>query len=169
MIERIKNLIFEKPEKWAHIREIARELKISPETARKLAVKLKKDGIAESRKEGNMLQFRAGMENEKYRREKMLHNLKTAYDSGIVDFLDKFYRPHAIILFGSYARGEDISSSDADIGVITSSKKRPDLGIFEKRLHRRIELSLFTRKEVSGEFFTNIINGITLKGMIKNE
>ena len=48
-------------------------------------------------------------------------------------------------------------------------KKRPDLSIFEKKLHRRIELSLFTRKEVSEEFFTNMINGIVLKGMVKNE
>lgn len=169
MIERIKNFIFEKPENWAHIRQIARELKISPETARKLVAKLKKDGLVEGRKEGNMAQFRANMESEKYKREKMLHNLKQAYDSGIVDFLHEFYRPQAIVLFGSYARGEDMSSSDIDIGVITSSKKRPDLGIFEKKLHRRIELSLFTRKEVSEEFFTNIINGITLNGMIKNE
>ena len=169
MIERIKNFIFKKPERWAHIREIARELKMSPETVRKIIAGLKKEGIAESRKEGNMVQFRANLENETYRREKILHNLKGVYDSGIIDSLQDFYSPQAIVLFGSYARGEDISSSDIDLGVITNSKKRPDLSAFEKRLARRIELSLFTRKEVSEEFFTNIINGIVLKGMIKNE
>ena len=168
MIDRIKNFIFKKPEKWAHIRETARQIKISPETVRKVIMSLKREGIVESRKEGNMLQFRANLESEKYKREKMLYNLREIHYSGIVDFLNDFYSPQAIVLFGSYARGEDTSSSDIDIGVITSSKKQPDLSVFEKRLARRIELSLFTRKDVSEEFFTNIINGITLKGMIKN-
>lgn len=169
MIERIKKFIFRKPENWMHIREIARGLKISPETVRKLSVILKKNGIVESREEGNMMQFRANLENKNYKREKILHNLKEIYHSGIIEFLHDVYRPQAIVLFGSYARGEDISSSDIDIGVITSSKKRPDLSAFEKKLSRRIELSLFTRKEVSGEFFTSIINGILLEGMVKNE
>jgi|SRR3989338_6050314 len=169
MIEKIRDFIFKKPENWMHVRQMARELKISPETTRKMLVRLKKHGIVESRKEGNMTQFRASLENEKYKREKMLHNLRAAYDSGIVDFLYGLYRPGAIVLFGSYARGEDISSSDIDIGVITSSRKRPDLRIFERKLSRRIELSLFARKDVSSEFFANIINGVVLKGMIKNE
>ena len=169
MIDKIMDFIFKKPENWTHVRQIARGLKISPETARKSLVTLKRHGIVESRKEGNMTQFRADLENEKYRREKMLHNLRAAYSSGIVNFLHEFYRPQAIVLFGSYARGEDISSSDIDIGVITSSRKRPDLGAFERKSARRVELSLFTRKDVSEEFFANIINGIVLKGMIKNE
>lgn len=169
MTDKITNFIFKNPEKWIHIREIARRLRLSPETVRKHLERLKKQGIVEGRKEGNLLQFRANLENENYKHKKILHNLRAIYDSGIVDFLYESYRPKAIVLFGSYARGEDLSRSDVDIGIVTSNKKRPNLSGFEKRLTRKINLSLFARKEVSNEFFTNIINGVVLKGVLKNE
>ncbi len=162
-------LIFATPEKWMHIREIARRLRISPNSVRKEAALLKKSGVIEQKKEGNMIMYRADMGSERYRREKMLSNLRNIFDSGIADFLNDYYSPSAIVLFGSYSRGEDTSKSDIDIAVITSGKKRPDMRQFEKRLSRRIELSLFARKEVSGEFFNNIINGIVLRGFLKNE
>lgn len=169
MTDKITSLIFKNPERWTHIREIARKLNISPETARKHLAGLKKHNILEERKEGNLLQFRAKIENENYKHEKILYNLGAIHDSGVVNFLYEYYSPKAIILFGSYARGEDLSASDVDIGIVTSNKKRPDLSSFEKKLARKINLSLFTRKDVSKEFFTNIINGIVLKGVLKNE
>lgn len=169
MTDKIINLIFKNPERWIHIRKMARKLKISPETVRKHLDGLKKQDIVEGRKEGNLLQFRANIENESYKHEKMLYNLRTIHDSGVVNFLHEYYSPKAIVLFGSYARGEDLSASDVDIGIVTSNKKRPDLSIFEKKLARKINLSLFTKKDVSNEFFTNIINGIVVKGVLKNE
>jgi predicted nucleotidyltransferase len=169
MNDKINNLIFKNPEKWIHIRGIARKLRLSPETVRKHLAVLKRQEIVEGRKEGNLLQFRANLENENYKHKKILHNLRAIYDSGIAGFLYEYYHPKAIVLFGSYARGEDLSRSDIDIGIVTSNKKRPHLSGFEKRLARKINLSLFTRKEVSNEFFTNIINGVVLKGVLKNE
>ncbi|MBS3132078.1 nucleotidyltransferase domain-containing protein [Candidatus Woesearchaeota archaeon] len=169
MAEKIKRLIFRNPERWAHIREIARNAKVSHEAARKHLMILKKNGIVQEKREGNMIQYRANIGNEKYRIEKMLSNLRAIMESGIAEFLHEFYSPKAIVLFGSYARGEDLSESDIDVGIVTSSKKRPDLRKFEMALSKKIELSLFTRKEVSDEFFTNIINGIVLKGALKNE
>ena len=162
-------LIFAAPEKWVHIREIARRLRISPNSVRKEAALLRKSGIIEQKREGNMIMYRADMESERYRREKTLSNLRGIFGSGIAEFLEEYYNPSAIVLFGSYSRGEDTSKSDIDIAVIVSSQKRPDLRQFEKKLSRRIELSLFARKEVSKEFFNNIINGIVLKGFLKNE
>lgn len=167
--KKITELIFKSPEKWTHIREIARKLRISPETARKTLSRLKKKGIVEERRQANTLQFRANLESESYKQEKIIFNLRAVYDSNIITSLNSHYRPKAIVLFGSYARGEDTSTSDIDIGVVTNNKKRPDLRSFEKKLSRRIELSLFTRKEVSDEFFTNIINGIVLRGVLKDE
>ncbi|HLD39190.1 MAG TPA: nucleotidyltransferase domain-containing protein [archaeon] len=168
-MNKIEEMIFRTPEKWVHIREIARRLRVSPNSVRKEAALLKRCGILKEKTEGNMIQYRANMESERYKREKMLHNLRSIFDSGIVDFLYEYYNPSAIVLFGSYSRGEDTSTSDIDIAVVTSSKKRPDLKKFEKKLSRRIELSLFIRKEVSKEFFNNIINGIVLRGFLKYE
>jgi len=167
MIEKITELIFKTPEKWVHIREIARKLKVSPNSVRKYAARLKKKGIVEKKREGNMIRVRANLDDEKYKHEKMISNLHCIFDSGIAEFLFEHYHPEVIVLFGSYSRGEDISTSDVDIGVLTKNKKRPDLSIFEKKISRKIELSLFSKKEVSNEFFNNIVNGIVLKGFLK--
>ena len=99
--------------------------------------------------------------------EKKIFNLLKIYESGIINYLYDYYSPSAIILFGSYSRGEDISTSDIDIGIITPKKNQPELKNFEKKLKRKVNLSLFVKKEVSEEFFTNIINGIVLKGVLK--
>ncbi len=164
---KLNELIFAMPERWLHIREMARKLGVSPNTVRKDIAILKKSGIVEERKEGNMIMIRAKLDNENYKREKRIHNLHSIYKSGIVDYLFDFYdTPSAIILFGSHSRGEDISTSDIDICILTKNKKRPDLSGFEKKVFRRIELSLLTRKEVSDEFFNNLINGIVLKGVL---
>ena len=161
------DFIFGNPESWVHLRNIAKKLDMSPNTARSAVEALLKDKLLEKRKEGNLIQVRADFESENYKVEKKIGNLRSVYKSGIVDYLDNYYSPQAIVLFGSFSRGEDTSGSDVDLGIITSEKKRPDLAKFEKKIGRNINLSLFTRKEVSDEFFANIINGIVLKGVLR--
>lgn len=166
-LKEVEEFIFEKPEKWFHIREISRKLKMSPNSVRVSAQKLVKDKIAEKRKLGNLLQVRANLDGENYKVEKRIYNFESMYRSGLADFLHDYYSRSAVILFGSYSRGEDTSFSDIDIAIITSEKKRPDLNAFEKRLARKINLSVFKRNEVSDEFFTGVINGIVLRGFLK--
>ncbi|PIN71625.1 hypothetical protein COT60_00385 [Candidatus Pacearchaeota archaeon CG09_land_8_20_14_0_10_30_9] len=166
-IELVKEFVFQKPEEWVHIREIARNLKISPNTVRNVIKKLLKEEIVENKKSANLFQIRANFENESYKTEKKIFNLLKIYESGIINYLYDYYSPSTIILFGSYSRGEDLSTSDIDIGIITPKKNQPELKNFEKKLKRKVNLSLFVKKEVSEEFFTNIINGIVLKGVLK--
>lgn len=164
--EKIKEFLFEKPEIWFHIREIARALNISPNTVRSILLNLIKEKIIEKRTLSNLFQVRANLDDENYKIEKKLYNLYSVYKSGIIDFLSDYYPQPTIVLFGSYSRGEDLSNSDIDIGIITSEKKLPDLKKFEKKFNRTINLSLFTKKDVSKEFFNNIINGIVLRGFL---
>jgi predicted nucleotidyltransferase len=168
--EKIMEVIFAEPEKWIHIRELARKSKTSPNTAKTYVAEEKKKGILKTKKEGNMVLCKANMESENYLIKKRLSNISKIFDSGAIDYLDNYYdHPKAIILFGSYSRGEDISTSDLDIAIITQNKKRPDLSRYEKILKRKIELSLLTNKEISKEFFNNLINGFVLKGFFKYE
>lgn len=169
MRDSIIDLIFKAPEKWIHIRDAARKLGISPNTVRKGIALLKKNGIIQEKREGNLVMFRANLSDDRYKLEKRLYNIRKVYDSGIIDFIFDYYNPKAVVLFGSYSRGEDVSTSDVDLGVITSDKRMPDLSVFEKKLSRRIQLSLFTRNQVSKEFFNNIINGFVLRGFLKDE
>ena len=167
--DKIIKELYAEPEKWKHIREIARKSKVSPNSVRSYLTKEKKKGTISIKKQANMLTCRANIDNEAYKTQKRLYNLAKIYESGIIKHLDDFYKPKAVVLFGSYNRGEDISTSDIDIAVITPIKKRPDLTKYKKLLKRNIELSLFTYKEISEEFFNNLINGTVLKGFLKYE
>lgn len=75
----------------------------------------------------------------------------------------------AIIVFGSYARGEDTEDSDIDLYVETSSKKKPNLKKYEDRLKREIQLFVYKdiHKIKNKELANNIINGIALNGYVE--
>ena len=146
MKNKIIDLIFKEPEKWIHLREVARRLKISPNSVRKYIAELKKKRIVEIKQEANMILFRANMESETYRHEKLIHNLKSIYDSSILDLLYRYYNPKAIVLFGSYSRGEQKDNSDVDIAVDINDKNMSLLGfiglirLLEDALKRKVDL-----------------------------
>lgn len=165
--DKVLEAIFYRPEIWRSLRDIARQAKVAPNSVRKVVAKQKKKEILESRKDSNRVLVRAAVDKRSYIDKKRVYNLEKIYDLGIADFLDKRYSPQAVVLFGSYSRGEDISRSDIDIAVITKNKKRADLSRFEAKLQRKISLSLFTQKEISEEFFSNLVNGIVLRGFLK--
>ncbi|MBI2508088.1 nucleotidyltransferase domain-containing protein [Candidatus Woesearchaeota archaeon] len=87
------------------------------------------------------------------------------------DYLeDKLNHLEAIILFGSFRKGEDIERSDIDIAIITQIKDMPDLNRFEKILHHKVSLFLFSRERIekmkvgNKELLNNLVNGIILRG-----
>jgi len=85
---------------------------------------LKEEGILTTQKIGNIVFYTANRGNEKFTIEKKLFNLKSLYDSGLVDFLRFDLSNPPIIVFGSYANGEDTEKSDIDLYIETPSKKK---------------------------------------------
>jgi predicted nucleotidyltransferase len=72
--------------------------------------------------------------------------------------------PEAIILFGSFGKGEDNEESDIDISVIGGKNLRIDCKIYGKRLGRNINLvRLQNLRTASKEFRTALANGFVLK------
>ncbi|MFH1823355.1 MAG: nucleotidyltransferase domain-containing protein [archaeon] len=165
----ILNYFFEEPEREFHIRELAKLMKISPTTASKQLNQLKKEGLLTSREKFNHLLFKADIENIKFKDSKLNYNIKKIRDSGLIEHLDiKFNHPRAIILFGSFAKAENVTNSDIDLLIITPLKKEPDLKEFEKKLKHEIQLFLHSQKEIkqmkNKELLNSFINGIVLKG-----
>ncbi|RLI96702.1 MAG: hypothetical protein DRO96_02470 [Candidatus Aenigmatarchaeota archaeon] len=107
--------------------------------------------------------------NENYLLEKKLYNIKSLYVSGLVEFLKVELSNPSIILFGSYAKGEDTERSDIDLYIETPSKKDITLEKFEKKLKRNIQIfrhkNLFEIK--NKDLVNNIINGIVLNGFVE--
>jgi predicted nucleotidyltransferase len=170
-MNKIKYIFFKNPEKEHHVRHIAKQLNISPTSASKYLKELEKKEILTSEKKYGHLIFRANTESKKYQVLKRNNNILSLYDSGLINFLQKTYNyPEAIILFGSYSKGEDTSRSDIDLLIITPAKKEHKLEKFEKKLGRKIQIFEISKEELiktNANLKNSWINGIVLEGYIE--
>lgn len=168
--QKVLEILFSRPEYKFHIRELARLTNVHPNTIIKISNDLKKDKFVQKRKHKNLVEVYCDFDSEIYKRKKQLFNISQIQESGLLDYLIDFYNhPQAIILFGSYSRGEDWSSGDVDIAIVTNKKDAPNLTKFEKKINRKIHCLSFSYKDISEEFFNNLINGFVLYGYIQNE
>jgi predicted nucleotidyltransferase len=72
-----------------------------------------------------------------------------------------------ILLFGSYAKGEDTESSDIDLFLI-GREKQLNLKKFEEELGMTFELHIRTSFEkIPAALKNNLINGIVIQGFLK--
>ncbi len=153
------------PTKTAHIREIARQTGFSPAGALKALKKLiKQELILESRTKV-VTNYRANRESLKWLPLKKAYNQYGLYASGLVEQLVNVYEePEAIVLFGSYANGNDTERSDVDFAIVTALEKTVDLTKFEKILMRKINIIELDIGKAKKEFLNNLANGIVLYG-----
>ena len=163
--ERVLKLLFNYPLRGFHVREISRLLKISPPAISKAIKQLEKENLISISKKF-LYEIKANLENQEFRNMKRVHNLKSIYDSGLFSYLKESSPLGAIILFGSYSRGDDTEKSDIDIAIEGKDKKLI-LEEYEKKLNRRINIEFIEFRNISKELKDNIINGIILSGYIK--
>ena len=173
-MDRLKQLFIENPEKEYHVRELARFLEKSPTTISNKLKSLTKDNFLIFRQERGHSLYKANTENQKYKQIKISHNTEALRKSGLIDFLiDEYNYPEAIILFGSYAKGENNQNSDIDLVIITPNKKEIDFLKFEKKLKHDIQLFIFSKEDIinlkkkNKELLNNFINGIVLYGFLE--
>ena len=166
-IELVLETIFRQPRTRFTIRELARKVGIAPPTALLIVRALKKEGIVIETHVARASQISANLDSLLYTRKKRLYNLDSVYSSGLVDCLAQEYNePKAIILFGSYSRGDDVERSDIDLAILTAEEKDLDLTRFEKILQRKISIHEIQLKQASEEFKNNLYNGIILHGAL---
>lgn len=131
--------------------------------------------------------IKANTQNWFFIRSKIIFNLNYIYQSGIVEFLNVFFNnPKAIVLFGSFRKGDDITGSDIDIAVEVDEEREPTVldlvnvikdkskekeaeavQRMEKEIHRKVQLFVFNRNNVDLHVFNNIANGIVLYGFLE--
>ncbi len=165
--EKVLEIFFHSPTTVFHLRELARKAGVSTTTVMSSVRLLEKQGLVKKNHKGRLCFVKADRESHRFVRLKQVHNLLKIYESGMVDFLSDFYEtPDAIIIFGSFAKGEDTEKSDIDIAVVSSIKKQCDLSKYEKKLGKAISLHVVRLKELEKEFVLNLANGIVLEGSI---
>ena len=173
-LQRALSLLFWYPDGEFTLSEFARKARISKSSATHTVEWLKRASFANVVEKGNVLLISANMENPEYRKRRIAHHLMALYESNFLEYLEySFPHARAIILFGSFRKGEDTSTSDIDIAIETLDEVKHDVvrpqGLegFEKLFSRKIELHLFNRKKVDINVFNNIANGIVLSGFLE--
>ncbi|MBI5060724.1 MAG: nucleotidyltransferase domain-containing protein [Candidatus Aenigmarchaeota archaeon] len=99
---------------------------------------------------------------------KRADNIRQLYESGFAEFIREKFPSCTIIVFGSFAKGEDTRNSDIDIAVIGAKSKPLDLSEFRKKLMKDIRINFYKSfKEIGVELRNNILGGILLSGWIE--
>lgn len=165
----ILRLLFVKAGKQFNQRVIANILEVSPPAVMKALPFLEKQGLIKIQQDKESKRWSIELNrNNKAMQLKRADNFKLVYESGLADFLEEKFPGCTIILFGSYSKGEDISTSDIDIAVIGRKEKHVEFSKFEKLLERKIILNFYENiREINKNLRSNILNGIILSGGIE--
>ena len=146
------------------LRELSRISGISPASVMNYLKEFISDGLIKKYEKREIPFYQADRDSENfifYKKISILYELKS---SGLTDFLWENLHPDAIILYGSYAKGESIEGSDIDIFIV-GKEKNINLDKFEKILGKEIHLIFKENPEkIPNELKNNLINGIVLKG-----
>jgi len=166
---RIKEYFFVNPTSRLRVREIEKKLRLPLPSVIRYCKELNDEGILSIMQVGSVVFYTSDKTNERFLLEKRIYNLKSVYLSGLVEFLRMELSNPVIILFGSYAKGEDLENSDIDLYIETFSKKELELTKFENQLRRKIQVfKQKSLKEIKNVHLSNnIINGILLNGFVE--
>ena len=148
------------PTNTIHLRELSRQTNLSMPTIIDITTKLEKQNLLSIQKTVPLTIVKANL-NEEFTWRKRLNNIEQLYESGLIQELKKSH-PRAIILFGSYSKGEDTEKSDIDIAII--GKTTIDIRSYEDILKRKISIHTIHWTDTPKEFKENLYNGIVLDG-----
>ena len=168
--QEILRLLFVKAGISLNQRQIANFLEVSQPAVMKALPDLEKESLIKIKqdKETRRWSIEINREHHKVMQLKRSDNLKLIYETGFVDFLEKEFAGAAIILFGSYSRGEDIINSDIDIAVIGRKEKEVNLEKYENWLERKININFYgSFKDIHKHLKENLCNGIMLIGGVE--
>ncbi len=168
----ILDIIYTYPSQSHSARELARITKLSHPTILEALAKFNKVGIVTKEVQknksgiGKNIFWRADISSEQYKLYKKIANMQKICFSNIIEAIASETSPNAIVLFGSYSRGEDTEQSDIDI-FVQSREKELKLKQFEKNLGRKINIIFESDlKNIKKELLNNIINGFVLYGYL---
>ncbi len=163
---KVLRTFLENPTESFRLRELSRLTKISPPSIMNYLNKFAGQGLIRKYEKRGVPFYQALRDNEEFILYKKIGIIYELHNSGLIDFLWQELSPEAIILYGSYAKGESIENSDIDIFIIGEEKKI-NIKKFEKILGKEIHLMFDEIKKIPKELKNNLANGIVLKGYFK--
>ncbi len=159
-------VFFDNPTESFRLRELSRLSKISPPSVMNYLKEFEKKQLIEKYEKRGIPFYKANRDNENFKHYKKLSILYELNEAGLVNYLWEKLAPEAIILYGSFSKGESIENSDLDIFIV-GKYKEIDINAYEKKLGYNVHLMGDELKNTSKEFRNNLANGIILKGYLK--
>ncbi len=164
---KIKEYFIQNPTKKLRVRQIEKTLSLPIPSVIRYTKELTEEKILKINRIENIKFYQADRTSENFILEKKIFNIKQL--TKLIKHLKKEYSNPTIILFGSYAKGEDIEASDIDLFIQTPITKVEIPEKIEKELERSIQI--FAHKNIqeikNKELANNIINGIVLNGFLE--
>lgn len=164
---KLLKVFLDSPTESFRLRELARLSKISPPSVMNYLKEFEKKSFIRKQIKKDIPIYFALRDNQKFILYKKLSILFELNNSGLIDYLWEKTSPQAIILYGSFAKGESIEDSDIDLFIIGKeiNIKYQD---FEKKLNKKIHIIFKESLDlISKELKNNILNGVILKGYVK--
>lgn len=163
---KVLKLFLYNPTSSFRLRELSRKVGLAPLSISNYLKEFEKEGLIKINIKENIKSYIAQRENITFSRYQKLSVQYELYDSGIIDKIWNETNPEAVILYGSYAKGEAIETSDIDLFIIGQEKKI-NLSEYIKKMSKEIHLIFQPKDKISNELKNNLINGIIMKGYFK--
>jgi len=171
---KIIEVLFKYPEKEFSLSDLARKAGVAKANIGNILNEFQGAGLISIEKLSKIWRIKANQTNWLFIRSKIVYNLGFVYKSGLAEFLiEHFKNPKAILLFGSFRKGEDLTNSDIDIAIESEEVKEykitrlKELSEFEKIIGRKIQIHIFNRESIDDNLFNNVANGILLWGFLE--
>lgn len=164
---KLLKVFLDSPTESFRLRELSRMSNLAPLSVSNYLKEFEKEGLTKKYIKREIPFYVAERDNENFVLYKKLSIINELNTSGLVNYLWGTLAPEALILYGSFAKGESTEESDVDIFVIGKETKI-DLEKYSKILNKEIHL-MFKKdpKDIPNELKNNLINGIILKGYFK--
>lgn len=169
---------FSYPSTAVSLSDLSKNLSISKKTTSRIVSELIKEEFLIKEELGRMWRITCNQKHQYNQTRKISYNLSLVYqllyEGKVIDEIYKISgNPKAIILFGSYRKGDDNEKSDIDLAVEIIGNKALEiinLGNVKGLGYRKnvpVNLYIFSRDKVDLNLFSNIANGIVLEGFLE--
>ena len=171
---KVQTWFFSYPNSEISLSDLSKRVRISKTTANKVVLHLEKEGFLKKAVLGKMWWISCNQNHFYNYSRKIAYNLEMIYKSKVLELIHSAVKsPRAIILFGSYRKGDDNERSDVDIAVeILGDEelriiKLGTMPHFGYRYDVPVNIHIFSRNKIDLNLFANIANGIVLEGFLE--
>ena len=148
---KVLSVILLDPNHWWYQRDLAKHLGLTASSLQREMSSLKAVGILESKRDGNRIYYSANTKCPIFKELQGLF-IKT---HGLKDIVDEFLNRNKknikfAFIYGSIARGEEVSESDVDlmiIGDLSLTDFGKKLNNLEEKLRREVNPTIYSEKE----------------------